>query len=195
MQKNFNQLAGISIDSLTSCNGVSFRENLLFTHRGLSGPAMLQASLDWNQGDALEMDLDPDQSSEEWLFQQKREGTRMEMKNVLATRFPERFAKLFTELYFSHPDVPLRDIPDQAIKSFAKKLKNWRVIPASTVGFQKAEVTRGGVSTDELSSKTMECKNVPGLYFIGEVIDVTGWLGGYNFQWAWSSGWAAGQVV
>lgn len=193
--KNFGGLAGVSIDCKTTCNDVSFRENLLFTHRGLSGPAMLQASLYWRHGDHVTVDLLPDVEIGKWLLGKKREGSKMKIKNLLAALLPDNFARIFTEIYFSHNNVPLFQIPDKTLKSFASQLKNWTIIPKSTVGYQKAEVTRGGVSTDELSSKTMEAKKVSGLYFIGEVVDVTGRLGGYNLHWAWSSGWSAGQYA
>jgi predicted Rossmann fold flavoprotein len=195
LQNHFCKLAGISIACRVSVNKASFRENLLFTHRGLSGPAMLQASLYWNAGCPVVIDLSPDMQIEPWILQQKGQGSRMEMKNLLASIFPDNFSALFTQLYFPHNGIPLVEIPDKALKTFAEKMHHWTLIPQTTVGYQKAEVTRGGVSTHELSSKTMEAKKVPGLYFIGEVVDVTGWLGGYNFQWAWASGWTAGQYV
>ena len=130
----------------------------------------------------------------EEIKSKKESGSRVEIKNLLAEFFPKSFAERFCALYLPS-SRPLANMPDKILESFCKKLNCWEIIPKSTVGYGKAEVTRGGVSTDELSSKTMEAKKVPGLYFIGEVVDVTGWLGGYNFQWAWASGWVAGQYV
>jgi predicted Rossmann fold flavoprotein len=153
--------------------------------------------LHWNPGDPVQINLLPDWSEAQvfdWFLQKKREGNRMLMKNLLAELLTARFAELFCELYFPSP-LPLPQISEKDLKSLSARLHAWTIVPAGTVGYSKAEVTRGGVDTDELSSKTLEAKKVPGLYFIGEVVDVTGWLGGYNFQWAWASGWAAGQVV
>jgi predicted Rossmann fold flavoprotein len=179
-----------------SCNGVSFRENILFTHTGLSGPASLQASLHWSRGDSVILNLLPDMEIFPWFLKKKREGNRSFVKNILSELLPNRFAEQFCELYFSSAsDTPLPQVSEKALEIFCQKLQHWVLRPSGTVGYGKAEVTRGGVDTSELSSKTLESKKVPGLYFIGEVVDVTGWLGGYNFQWAWASGWAAGQVV
>ncbi|MBI3017919.1 MAG: aminoacetone oxidase family FAD-binding enzyme, partial [Deltaproteobacteria bacterium] len=190
----FSTLSGISLDCVVSCNGEKFRENILFTHRGLSGPAALQASLYWNPGDPLEIDLLPNLNSHEWLLKNKRAKPRLEIKNLLSEVWPERFAEFFCT-YQDLVHKPLQEIKDKELEAFSKNIHAWKLRPLETVGYSKAEVTRGGVDTDELSSKTMEAKKVPGLYFIGEVVDVTGQLGGYNFQWAWASGWAAGQVV
>ncbi len=195
LQKDLTGLAGISVSSQITCNGRSFRENILLTHHGLSGPAALQASLYWKPGLMIEIDLLPEHDIARHFLSKKRGGSRMEMATLLATFLPRNLAERLTGLHFPHKKAPLIGISDQALKDFAGILKNWRILPEGTVGYNKAEVTRGGVSTDELSSKTMESKKVPGLYFIGEVVDVTGWLGGYNFQWAWSSGWVAGQYV
>jgi predicted Rossmann fold flavoprotein len=192
--KNFRELAGVSLDTLISCNGVSFRENILFTHAGLSGPAALQASLYWNPGDPISLNLLPTTKAFPWFLEKKKQNSRAEMKNLLGELLPKRFTEKFCEMYF-HSTLPLSQVPDKTLEEFAERLHDWQIIPSGTVGYGKAEVTRGGVDTNELSSKTMESKKVPGLYFIGEVVDVTGWLGGYNFHWAWASGWAAGQVV
>lgn len=189
----FGDLAGVSAETIVTCRQASFRENILFTHRGLSGPAILQASLYWNQGDQLTIDLSPDLDLGAWLLEAKRRGERTELKTLLASRLPKRLAEKFCDLYL--PSKPLVQLADKALASFADRLHRWIVTPSGTEGFKKAEVTRGGVDTNELSSQTMESKKVPGLYFIGEVVDVTGQLGGYNFQWAWASGFAAGQVV
>lgn len=190
----FAQLAGVSVDCVIRCNGTAFRENILFTHTGLSGPAALQASLHWNPGDPIEIDLLPGQDSLEWFLARKREANKMLAKNLMATLLPARLADLLCE-EGRLPALPLNQLPDKTLEAFCRMLHAWKLLPTGTVGYGKAEVTRGGVDTNELSSKTMEARKVPGLYFIGEVVDVTGWLGGYNFQWAWASGWAAGQDV
>lgn len=195
LQEDFPGLAGVSVAVRVTCGGVSFLENILFTHHGLSGPAALQASLYWQTKGPVVIDLLPDNDLSAWLLEKKRSGSRVLVKNLLAEFFVKNLAERLTELYLPHPETPLVQVPDQALKDFSRRLKHWEFIPERTVGYQRAEVTRGGVSTNELSSKTLEAKKVPGLYFVGEVVDVTGWLGGYNFQWAWSSGWAAGQCV
>jgi len=196
-QQRFGGLAGVSLPAMVSCDGAGFREQVLFTHTGLSGPAALQASLYWSQGRVVRVDLLPEASVEEmleWFAQQKANGSRAGVKTLLAQRLPKRVAERFCELR-RVTEKPLAQQPAAALEALCLGLKDWRFTPHSTVGYRTAEVTRGGVDTRELSSKTMECKKAPGLYFIGEVVDVTGWLGGYNFQWAWASGWAAGQVV
>jgi predicted Rossmann fold flavoprotein len=195
--RSLKELSGVSIDCVISCNGVSFRENILFTHTGLSGPAALQASLHWNKGapgDDVLIDLLPGTDVFEWFMKKKREGSRSIIKNLLSELLPSRFAERFCELYFD-TQLPLPQVSEKGLAAFCEQLHAWKIIPSATVGYNKAEVTRGGVDTDELSSKTMEAKRVPGMYFIGEVVDVTGWLGGYNFQWAWASGHAAGIVA
>lgn len=191
---SFRDLAGVSIDCLIQCNGKAFRENILFTHSGLSGPAALQASLHWYAGDAVEIDLLPGQDAFQWFLKKKKAGNRSIVRNLLSELLPSRFAERFCELHFPS-EAPLPQTSEKALEAFCQLLHHWKFVPSGTVGYGKAEVTRGGVNTDELSSKTMETKKVPGLYFIGEVVDVTGWLGGYNFHWAWASGYAAGQVV
>ncbi|MEO5971376.1 MAG: NAD(P)/FAD-dependent oxidoreductase [Bdellovibrionia bacterium] len=192
--QSFNKLAGISVDCSITSNEVTFRENILFTHTGLSGPAALQASLHWSAGDPIQIDLLPDLDCFGWFMGKKQQGSRALVKNLLCELLPSRFAEHFCDLYFPS-QLPLPQVSEKALLSFCQKLKAWTLTPSGTVGYSKAEVTRGGVDTDELSSKTLESKKIPGLFFIGEVVDVTGWLGGYNFQWAWASGWAAGQVV
>jgi predicted Rossmann fold flavoprotein len=191
------ELAGLSIDVRIESRGVSFRENILFTHAGLSGPAALQASLHWYPGDEVRVDLLPDTDALAWFIRKKKEGSRAIVKNLMSELLPARFADRFCELYWPADlaTLPLPQVSERALEAFCGKLKAWSFVPSGTVGYSKAEVTRGGVDTDELSSKTMEARKVPGLYFIGEVVDVTGWLGGYNFQWAWASGWAAAQAV
>ena len=198
--KDFEGLAGVSADVIMTANGKSFRENLLFTHAGLSGPASLQASLHWYPGDTVEINFSPERDPVGWILQKKKEGARAEMKNLIAEILPRRLAERFCDLYYTPGGagmgtLPLAQIPDKLLTELGEKIHRWKFIPSGTVGYSKAEVTRGGVDTNELSSKTLEAKKVPGMYFIGEVVDVTGWLGGYNFQWAWASGWAAGQVV
>ena len=186
-----SDLAGVSLDTRVTCNDGSFRENILFTHTGLSGPAILQASLYWKTGQPIEINTSPETDLYMWLENKKKLGSRTELKNLLADILPKRLAERFCELHL--PSKPIVQYSEKALAEFAAKLSNWSVRPASNFGYAKAEVTRGGVSTKELSSKTMGAKKVDGLYFIGEVVDVTGQLGGFNFQWAWASGYAAGQ--
>jgi len=191
--RHFGELSGVSLDCVVRSNGASFRENILFTHTGLSGPASLQASLYWNKSDSIEIDLLPEQDILVWLKSKRENGVRAELKNVLSDIFPKRFAEKLCEA--NNLDIRANQLNDRQIQELDKLLHAWRIKPEGTVGYRKAEVTRGGVDTDGLSSKTMEAKQVPGLYFIGEVVDVTGQLGGFNFQWAWASGFAAGQSV
>jgi len=188
---SYGDLAGVSVDAAASCNGGSFRENLLFTHRGLSGPAILQISSYWTPGQAIHIDLLPDHSAESILFAQRRSSALP--ATVLSAHLPHRFAQQWCEAL--HAVRPIDRMSDKELRALADSLHNWQVTPRGTAGYMKAEVTRGGVDTDELSSKTMGAKRVPGLYFIGEVVDVTGHLGGFNFQWAWASGFVAGQYV
>ena len=186
-------LSGVSIPCHAECNGQSFALDMLFTHRGLSGPAMLQISSYWQPGDTLSIDLD---ANNEWahdLPQRKRQEPRTRLKQCFSSSLPKRVVQtLFTEDILERE---LQQFTDHALHDLSKAIKQWHIKPNGTEGYRTAEVTLGGVDTDALSSQTMESKSVPGLYFIGEVVDVSGWLGGYNFQWAWSSGWAAGQVV
>lgn len=191
--RGFTELSGISLDVKITANKVAFRENILFTHKGLSGPASLQASLYWRKDKALSIDLLPEMDGAEFLRKQKQNKGKQEVKNVLADVLPKRFAEYFA----AHLNVggTMGQLDGNKTEKLAQALNNWQVMPGRTVGYKKAEVTRGGVDTSELSSTNMEAKKVPGLYFIGEVVDVTGWLGGYNFQWAWASGYAAGQTV
>lgn len=189
--KLYGDLAGVSLDVAVSCNGGRFRENLLFTHRGLSGPAILQISSYWQPGDALHIDLLPDASAEALLFEQRR--SRALPATLLSEYWPRRFAQQWCAAVGA--TQPIDQCNDACLREFAARLHDWTVKPTGSVGYAKAEVTLGGIDTDELSSKTMEAKAVPGLYFIGEVVDVTGHLGGFNFQWAWASGHAAGQAL
>ena len=189
--EGFQPLSGVSVPAVVRCDGAEFAENVLVTHRGLSGPAVLQISSYWERGDSLALDLLPGRSALD-LLEAERRGV-VELSTLLAAHLPKRFAQVWCELYA--PSRPLKTIPPAALREIGERLHDWRLTPAGTEGFRKAEVTKGGVSTDELSSKTMEARRVPGLYFIGEVVDVTGHLGGFNFQWAWASGYAAGQYV
>jgi len=190
----YRDLAGLSVDCVLSCKRISFRENILFTHVGLSGPAALQVSLHWNPGDAIEIDLLPDRDPAEHFQRRRQEGSRSLLRTLLAELLPSRLADQLCRMRFPQ-DPTLAQTPEKALAVFCQDLRHWKIVPSGTVGYSKAEVTRGGVDTHELSSKTMEAKKVPGLYFIGEVVDVTGWLGGFNFQWAWASGWAAAQSL
>jgi len=189
--KQFEDLSGLSFDAVVSCNGASFRENLLVTHRGLSGPAILQISSYWRHGEDISVNLLPDQDAAALL--EAAQTSEKLLANVLGDFLPQRFSQRWAEFNFENQPVKRFNAP--RLREIATRLHDWRIRPSGTVGYKKAEVTLGGVDTRELSSKTMEARNQPGLYFIGEVVDVTGHLGGYNFQWAWASGFAAGQAV
>jgi predicted Rossmann fold flavoprotein len=191
MQKQLATLSGISLNALVSCCGQEFRENILITHRGLSGPAILQISSYWRPGESISLNLLPDEDIFKLLTEHRNSG--IELSNLLSRFLPRRFAQAWCELYAD--SRPLRQYTEQEFQKIAQKIHQMRIIPSGTEGFKKAEVTAGGISTAELSSRTMETSRAPGLYFIGEVVDVTGQLGGYNFQWAWASGYAAGQDV
>jgi predicted Rossmann fold flavoprotein len=186
-------LSGISTEAVVSCGKTSFREALLFTHRGLSGPAVLQISSYWRPGDEITINLLPDSDAFELLRSARSEQPRTELHNLLAELLPRRLAAMLCEE--AGLDGRLADLSDKKLQAMAGLLNRWRLKPGGSEGYRTAEVTAGGVDTDEISSKTFEANKVPGLYFIGECLDVTGWLGGYNFQWAWASGHAAGQVV
>ena len=187
------ELSGTSVDCRVSCNGQSFRENLLFTHRGLSGPAMLQISSYWQAGEALAIDLLPERDAEQWLLDEQTARPNIELKTLLGEVFTRKMATLLCELWFA--SKPLKQYTPAELNSVAARLSDWQLVPAGTEGYRTAEVTLGGVDTREVSSKTMESQKSAGLYFVGEVLDVTGHLGGFNFQWAWASGHAAGQCV
>ncbi len=187
-------LSGVSLDAGVSCGGASFREKILFTHRGLSGPAILQVSSYWKPGSAVTIDLAPDVDLFSYLGDARAAASGgIELPMVLSDLFPKRFARAWCDR-FVRPKL-MAAFSNEELKGIASALRAWTIVPAGTEGFSKAEVTCGGVDTTELSSKTMESKKIPGLYFIGEVVDVTGHLGGYNFQWAWASGHAAGQFA
>jgi predicted Rossmann fold flavoprotein len=187
----YGDLSGVSVDAEVSCGEARFRENLLFTHRGLSGPAILQISSYWNGRAPLAIDLLPGLDAAAWLRAHARSATRLD--NVLAQRLPKRLAQNWCAAH--DLALPVRALGDKRLQVAGAQLNRWEVLPSGTLGYNKAEVTSGGVDTRGLSSKTMASTSVPGLYFVGEVVDVTGWLGGYNFQWAWASGHAAGQVA
>ena len=216
-------LSGVAVDSAVSANGVTFREATLFTHRGVSGPAVLQASSYWQAADLhpgahpggkkraraqpvdpaqlpVHVDLLPRVDDPDWLVAAKAARPRQQLATLLAEVLPQRLAQRLAEqlagqLANGHSARPLAEWPDRELRAIVQRLKDWQLIPAGTEGFAKAEVTVGGIDTAALDSRTMQARDVPGLYAIGEAVDVTGWLGGYNFQWAWSSGWAAGQAV
>ncbi len=187
----YGDLAGVALEAEASCDGGHFREHLLFTHRGLSGPAILQVSSYWDGKSPLNIDLLPGAESALWFRSQRASAAQVD--NVLAQRLPRRFAQQWSAAHGA--TGPMHRLDDRGFAAIEAALHHWTVRPAGTLGYNKAEVTWGGVDTRGLSSKTMGATNVPGLFFIGEVVDVTGWLGGYNFQWAWSSGHAAAQFV
>ncbi len=187
------ELSGTSVDCWVSCNDQSFRENILFTHRGLSGPAILQISSFWNPGDTVEINLLPDLDALDWLHSQQAERPNSELKTLLGEIFTKKMANLLAEHWFV--SKPMKQYTPGELADVADKLASWKVVPAGTEGYRTAEVTLGGVDTREVSSKTMESLKSPGLYFVGEVLDVSGHLGGFNFQWAWASGYAAAQYV
>ncbi|NQD80945.1 NAD(P)/FAD-dependent oxidoreductase [Pseudomonas sp. CrR14] len=188
------ELSGTSVeDCRVSCNGQSFVENILFTHRGLSGPAILQISSYWQPGDTVSIDLLPHIDLPEWLQEQQRERPNSELKTLLGELFTKKMAGLLAEHWFA--SKPMKQYTPAELKAVAERLADWQLVPAGTEGYRTAEVTLGGIDTNEVSSKTMESLKSPGLYFVGEVLDVTGHLGGFNFQWAWASGYAAAQYV
>jgi predicted Rossmann fold flavoprotein len=186
-------LSGVSVDAIASCGKESFHENILFTHRGLSGPAILQISSYWREGETLSLNLAPSLDTETFLAERKRTRPKAELKTVLAEVLPTRLAHALAGAAASN--VAIANVPDRDLLELARRLKRWQLKPSGSEGWPKAEVTVSGIDTSAMSSKTMEARAVPGLFAIGEAVDVTGWLGGYNFQWAWSSGWCAGQAV
>jgi len=186
-------LAGLSLPARVGCGKTRFDEALLFTHRGLSGPAILQISSYWREGEGLVIDLLPGGDAPAALARAKREQGKAALRTVLARLLPERLARsIEDDLGLT---APMAELSTATLERIAARLHRWQVTPVGSEGYRTAEVTLGGVDTRALDGRTMEARGVPGLYFIGEVVDVTGWLGGYNFQWAWSSGWAAGQVA
>lgn len=193
----FKKLSGISLDAIVSYNDVRFREGILITHRGLSGPAILQISSYWKKGSPIKINLLPDINGSEYLFKMQQDHGKSLLKTILGEFFPKRIAERFGNTLGPKKlaNVSMGEIKKSDLNLLGSTLNSWSLTPSGTEGLRTAEVCVGGVDTNELSSKTMESNKQPGLYFIGETVDVTGWLGGYNFQWAWSSGWAAGQVV
>ena len=187
------ELAGLSVEARASCGKTAFDEGMLFTHRGLSGPSILQISSYWREGEEVVIDLARGRNVFEELKLRRKDQPRLQLDNALAAIVPKRLADQIAGRTFE--TARLADLSDVKLRTVAEAVNAWRVKPFGTEGWRTAEVTIGGVDTDGLSSQTMEAKTAPGLYFVGECVDVTGWLGGYNFQWAWSSGWAAGQVA
>ena len=183
------EISGVALDVEARCGRARFREALLFTHRGLSGPAILQISSYWKPGQEIVVDLLPDLDAASLLKERKRTRPKAELRTILAEILPQRLAQTLAT------EGTMAGQRDRDLETLANRLKLWTFVPGGTEGYAKAEVTLGGIDTDGLSSKTMEAKKVPGLYAIGEAVDVTGWLGGYNFQWAWSSGWVAGEAA
>ena len=186
-------LSGISLDVTAQCGKASFREGMVMTHRGLSGPAILQISSHWREALPITVNFLPDIEAEAFLLERKKTRPKAELKTILGEVLPQRLAQAIATTYFVNE--PIASWSDKKLKELAVFLTHWVVTPVGTEGYAKAEVTLGGVDTTALSSKTMMATQVPGLFVIGEAVDVTGWLGGYNFQWAWSSGWAAGSAV
>ena len=192
-QERLDALSGVALDVEAACNGAFFRNRMLITHRGISGPAILQISSYWQPGDDLRLDLLPGRDALAWLQAQQTERPATELKNVLAELMPRRFAQRLCEVWLANR--PMKQFTPAQLHDTAALLQAWPLVASGTEGYRTAEVTLGGVDTDGVSSRTMESKQVPGLYFVGEVLDVTGWLGGYNFQWAWASGMAAGEAA
>ena len=196
-QERLADLSGVALPVTATCNGVSFSNFMLVTHRGVSGPSILQISSYWQPGDDLRLDLLPGADALGTLQQLQRERPAAELRTVLGDLLPKRFAQRLCEVWLPQlgPNRPIRQFNLPELKQVASQLQDWLLVASGTEGYRTAEVTLGGVDTDELSSSTMMSRRVPELYFIGEVVDVTGWLGGYNFQWAWASGHAAGNAV
>ena len=192
-QQRMDGLSGVAMPVTAHCDGMAFSNAMLVTHRGVSGPAILQISSYWQPGDALTLDLLPGQDALELLQQWQAERPAAELRTVLSDALPRRFAQRLCEVWL--PSRPMKQYTPPQLREAAQVLSAWPLVASGTEGYRTAEVTLGGVDTAEVSSSTMESRRVPGLHFIGEVLDVTGWLGGYNFQWAWASGHAAGQSV
>lgn len=192
-KEKYSTLSGIAIDSLVSNQRISFRENILFTHRGISGPAILQISSYWHSGEIVTINLLPNLDLYATLHKAREENGKQHLKTFLSQYLPKRVITVFIDEILA--DSPLHSISDLQLQQIQHSLQEWRLKPNGTEGYRTAEITLGGVDCDAISSKTMEANNVKGLFFIGEVLDITGWLGGYNFQWAWSSGWCAGQYA
>ena len=192
---DLNGLSGVAVEARMTAGKTQFTDGFLFTHRGLSGPAALQISSYWRTGQAVEIDLLPGLNLMEWLLERKSSRGKQSLGNALAELLPRRLSDRWLELHGLRTDSNVGDLPNASLDTLSKAVKKWTLVPMGTEGYRTAEVTAGGIDTNGLSSQTMESRLCPGLYFIGECVDVTGWLGGYNFQWAWSSGWAAGQAA
>ena len=186
----FDAMAGLSVDARVAAGAARFREGLLFTHRGLSGPSILQASSYWREGEEISVDVLPGRDARRLLEDARQTNGRQSVRTALSTALPKKLAA-----HLAPEDGNIADFNEAALTDVARRAHDWRLKPTGSEGYRTAEVTLGGVDTDALNSRSMEAKSVPGLYFVGEVVDVTGWLGGYNFQWAWSSGWAAAQAI
>ena len=187
----FAPLSGIALDASVSCNNGSFRENILFTHRGLSGPGILQVSSYWREGDVVLIDLLPELAAAEWLLDARAASPQQRVAGLLKTQLPNRVVDALTGAWF--PETKLGSLPPAQLTDLGERLNGWQFVAGGSEGYRTAEVTLGGIDTREVSSRTFELTRVPGLYAIGEALDVTGWLGGYNFQWAWASGWCCAQ--
>jgi predicted Rossmann fold flavoprotein len=192
-QEHYADLSGVALPASATCGSASFGEAVLFTHRGVSGPAILQISSYWEPGKELLLDLMPGIDPHQWLIDQQKQRPAAELRTVLGDGLPKRLAQRLCEVFLG--SRPMRQYRDAELGDIGERLAAWPIVASGTEGYRTAEVTLGGVDTDGISSTTMMSRRVPGLYFIGEVLDVTGHLGGYNFQWAWASGHAAGQVA
>lgn len=192
-KERYAALSGISLRAGTRCGGATFTENILFTHRGLSGPAMLQISSFWREGQHVLIDLLPGIDAEAWLREERDASSRQLLSTVLKRRLPNRLVEALANDWFI--DQKIGSLSSRELVALATKLNGWEFRPGGSEGYRTAEVTLGGINTDRVSSKTFELREWPGLYAIGEALDVTGWLGGYNFQWAWASGWCCGQAI
>ena len=192
-REKLKPLAGVSTNAVVSHGKARFEEALLFTHRGLSGPAILQISSYWREGGAIAIDLLPNADAMEFFRAARKASPKLHIQTILAEKLPKRVAQLIGEI-IDQPGM-MGDLSDKKLQAAADIVKNWTLKPVGSEGYRTAEVTLGGIDTQDLDAKTMAARTMPGLYFIGEAVDVTGWLGGYNFQWAWASGWAAGQVA
>ena len=192
-QEHYAELAGVAFPVEARCGKASFRNAMLVTHRGLSGPSILQISSYWEPGKELLLDLLPERDIQAWLLERQAAKPAAELKTVLSEAFPQRFAQRLCEAWFANK--PMRQYTHDELPAIARQLAHWPIVASGTEGYRTAEVTLGGVDTDGLTSATMASRHVPGLYFVGEVVDVSGWLGGYNFQWAWATGHAAGSAA
>ncbi|MCK5122297.1 MAG: aminoacetone oxidase family FAD-binding enzyme, partial [Methylococcales bacterium] len=192
-KEKYSPLSGIAVPCVVSNQQQSFKENMLFTHRGLSGPAILQISSYWKAGEAISVNFLPELDVSKILLEKRNNKVKMQLKTILAEWLPKRLIDVLIEQKLL--SCSLQDISNKQLAEIVQNIESWTIKPNATEGYRTAEVTLGGVDCSAISSKTMQSQSVSGLYFVGEVLDVTGWLGGYNFQWAWASGWCAGQYV